>query len=285
MNAAPDPAPKPNPSPKPNSAANPAPKPNSSPAPEGSLLAAYDLHKTYGSTPALDGASFSIHAGEVVAVMGPSGSGKSTLLHCLAGIVRPDSGTIAYQGRDVTELSDSARSTLRRTDFGFVFQFGRLVPELTCLENVALPLRLSGTRRKEAERIALEWMERLEVADARAQRPGEVSGGQGQRIAVARSLVTSPRVLFADEPTGALDSLNGERVMELLTGAARSAGTAVVLVTHEVRVAAYSDREVVVRDGKTRDIDHYLGGGGFGGGFDGGLGGGPGTAGGVGRAA
>lgn len=230
-------------------------------APEGSLLTAYDLRKTYGATPALDGASFSIHAGEVVAVMGPSGSGKSTLLHCLAGIVPADSGSITYQGRDITDLSDGARSTLRRTDFGFVFQFGQLVPELTCLENVALPLRLSGTRRKEAERIALEWMERLEVTDVRAQRPGEVSGGQGQRIAVARSLVTSPRVLFADEPTGALDSLNGERVMELLTGAARSAGTAVVLVTHEVRVAAYSDREVVVRDGKTRDLDHYLGGG------------------------
>lgn len=255
-------------------------------APAGSLLTAYDLRKTYGSTPALDGASFSIHAGEVVAVMGPSGSGKSTLLHCLAGIVPADSGTITYQGRDVTELSDSARSTLRRTDFGFVFQFGQLVPELTCLENVALPLRLGGTRRKEAERIALEWMERLEVADVRAQRPGEVSGGQGQRIAVARSLVTSPRVLFADEPTGALDSFNGERVMELLTEAARSAGTAVVLVTHEVRVAAYSDREVVVRDGKTRDADHYLGGGGgSGSGRVGSGGAGPAAGGGVGRAA
>lgn len=253
-------------------------------APEGSLLTAYDLRKSYGATPALDGASFSIHAGEVVAVMGPSGSGKSTLLHCLAGIVAADSGTITYQGRDVTELSDSARSTLRRTDFGFVFQFGQLVPELTCLENVALPLRLGGTRRKEAERIALEWMERLEVTGVRAQRPGEVSGGQGQRIAVARSLVTSPRVLFADEPTGALDSLNGERVMELLTDAARSAGTAVVLVTHEVRVAAYSDREVVVRDGRTRDMDHYLGGGqGAGGGRGGDRG--PGGHGRVGRAA
>ncbi|GGK04057.1 ABC transporter ATP-binding protein [Streptomyces camponoticapitis] len=234
-------------------------------APAGSLLAAYDLRKSYGATPALDGASFSIHAGEIVAVMGPSGSGKSTLLHCLAGIVPADSGTISYQGRDLTELSDRARSALRRTDFGFVFQFGQLVPELTCLENVALPLRLSGTRRKEAERIALEWMERLEVTDVRAQRPGEVSGGQGQRIAVARSLVTSPRLLFADEPTGALDSLNGERVMELLTDAARSAGTAVVLVTHEVRVAAYSDREVVVRDGRTRDMDAYVGGAGPGG--------------------
>ncbi|RSN19315.1 macrolide ABC transporter ATP-binding protein, partial [Amycolatopsis sp. WAC 01416] len=136
----------------------------------------------------------------------------------------------------------------------FVFQFGQLVVELSCVENVALPLRLNGVRRKEAESRALAWLERLEVDDVRAKRPGEVSGGQGQRVAVARSLVTNPRVLFADEPTGALDSLNGERVMELLTGAARETNAAVVLVTHEARVAAYSDREVVVRDGKARDM-------------------------------
>ena len=135
-----------------------------------------------------------------------------------------------------------------------MFQFGQLVPELPCVENVALPLRLEGVRRREAERRALEWMERLEVADVARQRPGEVSGGEGQRVAVARALVSEPRVLFADEPTGALDSLNGERVMRLLTAAARSADVAVVLVTHEARVAAYSDREIVVRDGRTRDL-------------------------------
>ncbi|QDL71032.1 ABC transporter ATP-binding protein [Streptomyces malaysiensis subsp. malaysiensis] len=222
--------------------------------PAGSLLMADDLHKSYGPTPALDGAEFSIHAGEVVAVMGPSGSGKSTLLHCLAGIVRPDSGSVHYGGRELSAMSDSERSSLRRGEFGFVFQFGQLVPELTCVENVALPLRLNGVKRKEAESRSLSWMERLEVADVAHKRPGEVSGGQGQRVAVARSLVTGPRVLFADEPTGALDSLNGERVMELLTEAARETRTAVVLVTHEARVAAYSDREVVVRDGKARDM-------------------------------
>ncbi|MFD8572293.1 ABC transporter ATP-binding protein [Streptomyces sp. NPDC057694] len=224
--------------------------------PAGALLTATDLHKAYGPTPALDGASFSVHPGEVVAVMGPSGSGKSTLLHCLAGIVTPDSGTIAYDGRDLTTLSDAERSALRRTDFGFVFQFGQLVPELTCVENVALPLRLNGTKRKEAERQAASWLARLEVDDLAAKRPGEISGGQGQRVAVARSLVTNPRLLFADEPTGALDSLNGERVMELLTEAARGANAAVVLVTHEARVAAYSDREIVVRDGKSRDMEY-----------------------------
>ena len=226
--------------------------------PPGSLLTAQDLRKVYGPTTALDGAEFSIHPGEVVAIMGPSGSGKSTLLHCLAGIVPPDSGSITYNGREVTAMSDAERSALRRSDFGFVFQFGQLVPELTCVENVALPLRLNGSSRKDAERTALGWMERLEVHDLKAKRPGEVSGGQGQRVAVARALVTGPRLLFADEPTGALDSFTGERVMELLTEAARSANTAVVLVTHEARVAAYSDREIVVRDGKARDMERVV---------------------------
>ncbi|MEU0163628.1 ABC transporter ATP-binding protein [Streptomyces sp. NPDC006261] len=226
--------------------------------PDGSLLSAHDLRKTYGATPALDGASFSVHPGEVVAVMGPSGSGKSTLLHCLAGIITPDSGTITYAGRELSAMSDAERSALRRSDFGFVFQFGQLVPELTCVENVALPMRLSGAKRKAAERTAREWMERLEVDDLGSKRPGEISGGQGQRVAVARALAASPKVIFADEPTGALDSLNGERVMELLTEAARSSNVAVVLVTHEARVAAYSDRDVTVRDGRARDLEHAV---------------------------
>ncbi|WAL65298.1 ABC transporter ATP-binding protein [Amycolatopsis cynarae] len=216
------------------------------------LLTASGLHKSFGATQALLGASVEISPGEVVAVMGPSGSGKSTLLHCLAGIVRPDQGSVTYDGTDLHGISDAERTTLRRTEFGFVFQFGQLVPELSCLENVALPLRLGGLRRKRAEERARESMARLEVADLAAQRPGEVSGGQGQRVAIARALVTGPKVLFADEPTGALDSLNGERVMRMLVEVAKERGTAVVLVTHEARVAAYSSREVVVRDGRTR---------------------------------
>ncbi|MFC4492860.1 ABC transporter ATP-binding protein [Streptomyces ovatisporus] len=220
----------------------------------GILLSAAQLHKAYGSTAALDGADFEIHAGEIVAVMGPSGSGKSTLLHCLAGIVPPDSGTVTYRGRVLSQMSDARRSALRRRDFGFVFQFGQLVPELSCLENAALPLRLAGLSRREAESRASSWLERLEVDDVRSQRPGQVSGGQGQRVAVARALAVGPSVLFADEPTGALDSLNGERVMQLLTEAARETNAAVVLVTHESRVAAYSDREVVVRDGRARSM-------------------------------
>ncbi|MEV4544087.1 ABC transporter ATP-binding protein [Micromonospora echinaurantiaca] len=219
------------------------------------LLVAEDLHRCFGPTRALAGASLRVDRGEVVAVMGSSGSGKSTLLHCLAGIVRPDSGRVLFAGRDLGALSDTERSALRRAAFGFVFQFGQLVPELTCLENVALPLRLDRVARREAERRAAEWLDRLEVAEVAGKRPGEVSGGQGQRVAVARALVTRPQVVFADEPTGALDSLNGERVMRLLTGAARETGAAVVLVTHEARVAAYSDREVVVRDGRTRDLE------------------------------
>jgi len=220
-----------------------------------SLLRAEDLHKSFGKTHALEGADLTVRAGEIVAVMGPSGSGKSTLLHCIAGILAPDSGVVRYGDRELTSMSDRERSELRRTDFGFVFQFGQLVPELTCLENVALPLRLSGTKRKDAERAAKDWMAKLEVDDVADQRPGETSGGQGQRVAIARALVTGPKVIFADEPTGALDSLNGERVMHLLTTAARETGAAVVLVTHEARVAAYSDREVVVRDGKARDVE------------------------------
>jgi putative ABC transport system ATP-binding protein len=223
--------------------------------PNAPLLAAADLRKNYGLTAALDGANLGIRAGEMVALMGPSGSGKSTLLHCLAGIVRPDSGQVSYAGRELSTMSDAERSAMRRGEFGFVFQFGQLVPELTCLENVALPLRLDGIRRREAERRATGWLERLEVSELAGKRPGEVSGGQGQRVAVARALVTDARVVFADEPTGALDSLNGEQVMRLLTKAARQSGTAVVLVTHEPRVAAYADREVVVRDGRTREIE------------------------------
>jgi putative ABC transport system ATP-binding protein len=219
------------------------------------LLVARALSKAYGSTPALSGAEFEIAAGEIVAIMGPSGSGKSTLLHCIAGIVPPDSGTVFYDGRELSAMGDVERSALRRSEFGFVFQFGQLVPELSCRENVAMPLRLDGMSRKEAERRADAMLASLEVAGVAGQRPGNVSGGEGQRVAVARALVTDPRVLFADEPTGALDSLNGERVMELLTGAARERGTAVVLVTHEARVAAYSDREVVVRDGRTLAFD------------------------------
>ncbi|WP_371785265.1 ABC transporter ATP-binding protein [Streptosporangium subroseum] len=217
------------------------------------LLRAEKISRSYGNTPALRDAGLSVTAGEVVAVMGPSGSGKSTLLHCLAGIFTPDSGEVWFDGRRLDTLNDGHRSALRRTAFGFVFQFGQLVPELTVADNVALPLLLGRTGRKQAYARAASWLERLELADLGGRRTGELSGGQAQRVAIARALVTGPRVVFADEPTGALDSLTGEHVMELLVGLAREEGTTVIVVTHDARVAACADREVVVRDGRVTD--------------------------------
>jgi putative ABC transport system ATP-binding protein len=214
------------------------------------IIAAENVSRRFGATVALAGASIEVASGEIVAVMGASGSGKSTLLHCLAGILIPDAGDVRYRETRLDRLPERERSRLRREEFGFVFQFGELVPELSVRENVALPVRLGGMRRREADARALAWLERLEVDDVADRQPGEVSGGQRQRVAVARALVAGPRVLFADEPTGALDSLNGERVMTLLSDAARTHGTTVVLVTHETRVAAYADREVVMRDGR-----------------------------------
>lgn len=205
---------------------------------------------SFGETPALRGASVSVQRGEIVAVMGPSGSGKSTLLHCLAGILVPDSGEVFFEGRRIDTLREEERTRLRRDHFGFVFQFGQLVPELTAQENVALPLLLAGWHREKATRAADAWFERLDLGGLEHHRSGEMSGGQAQRVALARGLVAHPAVLFADEPTGSLDSLNGEIVMELLTKSARTEGTTVILVTHEPRVAAYADREVIVRDGR-----------------------------------
>jgi putative ABC transport system ATP-binding protein len=214
------------------------------------LIEAHHLALSFGETPALRGASLSVGRGEILAVMGPSGSGKSTLLHCLAGILVPSSGEVWFDDRRIDNLREAERSRLRRDRFGFVFQFGQLVPELTAEENVALPLLLGGSRREEALRQARGWFERLELDGMESHRTGEMSGGQSQRVALARALVTEPTVLFADEPTGSLDSLNGERVMGLLTRAAREQGSTVILVTHEPRVAAYADREVIVRDGR-----------------------------------
>jgi putative ABC transport system ATP-binding protein len=213
------------------------------------ILSARGVVRSYGQTPALRGVTLEVRAGEVLAVTGPSGCGKSTLLHCLAGILRPDAGEVHYGEHRIDTWSEKARSRLRRTEFGVLFQFGQLVPELTAAENVALPLLLAGTGRREAATAAQSWLERLGVGDLARDRPGEMSGGQQQRCAVARALVTEPRVLFADEPTGALDSLTGEQVLTHLVRLAREQGTTVVLVTHDAQVAGYADREVALRDG------------------------------------
>jgi putative ABC transport system ATP-binding protein len=214
------------------------------------IIQARDLVKSFGETPALRGASLTVRQGEIVAVMGPSGSGKSTLLHCLAGILVPDQGEVWFAGQRLDAFSDDRRSALRRDRFGFVFQSGQLVPELTAEENVALPLLLAGTRRGPAMTAARKWFPVLGLDGLQQRRSGELSGGQAQRVALARGLVADPEVLFADEPTGSLDSVSGELVMDLLADAAREHGTTVILVTHDARVAAYADREVIVRDGK-----------------------------------
>jgi putative ABC transport system ATP-binding protein len=214
------------------------------------LIAGCVLRLSFGPTPALRGASVTADSGEIVAVMGPSGSGKSTLLHCLAGILTPDAGEVSFAGRRIDALSETERSALRRDRFGFVFQTGQLVPELTAEENVALPLLLRGIRRGQAVAEVGGWFDRLGLDGLQQRRSGELSGGQAQRVALARALVGRPELLFADEPTGSLDSLAGEQVMNLLTDAARSEGTTVILVTHDARVAAYADREVIVRDGR-----------------------------------
>jgi putative ABC transport system ATP-binding protein len=227
----------------------PAPREPASDAPVTPVIEARDVHRSFGSTPALRGATLAIDAGEILAVMGPSGSGKSTLLHCLAGIFPPDSGEVWFRGERLDRMSETRRTELRRTAFGFVFQFGQLVPELTVADNIALPLLFNRADRKDAYRKAADWLTRLELEGLGGRRTGELSGGQAQRVAIARALVIQPQVLFADEPTGSLDSLTGERTMDLLTDLARAEGTTVVLVTHDARVAAYADREVMVRDG------------------------------------
>ena len=213
------------------------------------LLAAQSLHKSYGRTAALRGASLSVAEGEIVAITGPSGSGKSTLLLCAAGVLRPESGRVAYAGQNLDELGEAERSRLRRRDFGLVLQFGQLVPEMTAVQNVALPLLLDRHDKASSFTAARGWLDRLDALDLADARPGEMSGGESQRIAIARALVSGPRVIFADEPTGALDTVNGEQVLKVLYEVSRETSASLVLVTHDNRVAAGADREIVLRDG------------------------------------
>ena len=215
------------------------------------IIKADDIKKSYGETHAMRGISLEIKRGEVLAIMGPSGSGKSTLLHTLAGIIRPDSGKVYFSGSRIDNLNDHGRTMLRRTKFGFVFQFSQLVPELTAIDNVAVPLLLNGIPRDEAYHRAEQWLNKVGITDAKLNHlANQLSGGQIQRVAIARAMVINPEVLFADEPTGSLDSLNSELVMKMFIKTAKENGTTVVMVTHEPTIAAYADREIIVRDGR-----------------------------------
>lgn len=219
------------------------------------VLSARGLRRAYGSTLALDGVNLDIHAGQSVAIMGPSGSGKSTLLHTLAGIERPDSGSVllstsAATPQDIATLGEKERSKLRRESFGFVFQSGLLIPELTAVENVMMALMINGVPRSAALEQATGWLGALGLGGMEERRIGQLSGGQAQRVAIARAQVTGAQVTFADEPTGALDSGTGAEVLSILLNSTVGRGNTLIMVTHDADVAAQCDRIIHLRDGR-----------------------------------
>lgn len=224
------------------------------PASRRAALLAQGLTKSYGRTRALDGVDLAIHEGESVAVMGPSGSGKTTLLHCLSGIIAADAGSVRIELDQgplrVESLDAEGRARLRREQLGFVFQQGMLVPELTAVENVALPLLLNGVDRVEAERHAARWLAAMGLGGLEARRIGQLSGGQAQRVAIARAQSTDPVVVFADEPTGALDSATASDVMSALLATTTGRRRTLVVVTHDPRVAARCSRTIHLVDGR-----------------------------------
>ncbi|WP_152682200.1 ABC transporter ATP-binding protein [Corynebacterium sp. 239_CJEI] len=228
-------------------------------SPRNARLCIRDITKSYNSAPVLTGISLTIEPGETVAVMGPSGSGKSTLLHCMSGVLLPDDGDVIFGDTKINSLSDADRSALRLHDFGFVFQDGQLLPELTARENVALPMILQGRKRSTSLALADDVLSRLGLKDLTRRRPGQMSGGQAQRVAIARAMAGEPGVIFADEPTGALDQSTGHEVMQQLTALVEQTGTTLVMVTHDVKVASWCRRRVEIRDGLIHD-DRMLAG-------------------------
>lgn len=220
------------------------------------LLRAESLSKAFGQTQALADASLDLYPGKAVAIMGPSGSGKSTLLHTLAGIISADAGKVILRRPgeggidDIATLSDAQRSAFRLHRFGFVFQQGMLIPELTAEENIALPLLLLGRDRTEAMQQANSELKRLGLGGSGSRRIGQLSGGQAQRVAIARALIMNPTIIFADEPTGALDSKTADEVLDALLASHDGADRALVIVTHDEQVAARCDRTVRLLDGR-----------------------------------
>jgi putative ABC transport system ATP-binding protein len=221
------------------------------PAQQGTVVQAKDVTRRYGegetAVDALRGISLDVDAGQLVAVMGPSGSGKSTLMHILAGLDKPSSGTVTIAGEEITTLPDNQLTRLRRRRIGFVFQFFNLLPMLTAEENVVLPLSIAGTKPDAA--WLRELLESTGLTDRRNHRPSELSGGQQQRVAIARALVSRPTILFADEPTGNLDSKTGGEILELMRHSVTAYGQTTVMVTHEARAASIADRILFLADG------------------------------------
>jgi putative ABC transport system ATP-binding protein len=218
------------------------------------MLEMTEVMKTYRigghSVRALDGITLALAGGEFVSVVGPSGAGKSTLLHLLGALDRPDSGSIKFESSEVGDLNDEQQSEFRRHSVGFVFQFFNLLPTMTAWENVAVPKLLDGGRMSKAKPRALELLDLVDLADRAEHRPSELSGGQMQRVAVARALMMDPPLILADEPTGNLDTKTGAAIMELLTGIAHQADRCVVMVTHNLDAASLTDRVITLTDGR-----------------------------------
>lgn len=221
------------------------------------IVETHNLTKIYGAgevaVTALDHVSISVEAGEFVAIMGPSGCGKSTLLHLLGGLDSVSDGSVLIDGQNLAGMKDDDLTRLRRRKIGFIFQFFNLIPVLTAQENVALPITLDGVKPAEARARAAEWLTRLDMAERMHHRPDQLSGGQQQRVAIARALVADPDLILADEPTGNLDTRAGDEIAETLRQVSQQWGRAVVMVTHDPRIAAYADRIIFLKDGKVND--------------------------------
>ena len=213
------------------------------------MLELRDITKSFPQQRVLEGISLSVGNGESVAILGPSGSGKSTLLHCMSGVLVPDQGEVLFDGQDVSAMSDAERSRLRLEHFGFIFQDGQLLPELTATENVALPQIMRGVPRSQAHDEAIDMLTRLGLGAYVDRYPGQLSGGQGQRVAIARALAGPPSVVFADEPTAALDQATGHEVMQQIVAVCQKFGVALVVVTHDPKIADWCSRRVEIRDG------------------------------------
>lgn len=224
------------------------------PEPTTDALHADTVSLTYGATQALVDVSFTLGQGRSIALMGPSGCGKSSLLHCLAGVLRPDTGEVLLDGAPFSARRDAERSRTRLAEMGVVFQFGDLVPELTLIENVMLPLQLLGQRRAQARDRAGDLLAEMGLSEVAGRRAGTVSGGQAQRAAVARALVHEPRFVLADEPTGSLDTATAEQVLDAMLALCSRAGAGLLVVTHDNLVAAHLDELVTMRDGRVRDL-------------------------------